>query len=216
MDTALVFLHVTAGTFALVAGGTALIVRKGETLHRTAGNVFLVAMLAMSGAALPVALIREQSLNVAAASFALYLVATAWMAAQRKDGQIGGFEIGAFFAGAAIAGGAFLYATIGPKGAAPFFTGFAALAAFATLMDLTVVVRRGVSGAQRIARHLWRMSLAMLIATASFFIGQPKFVPAVLRETYLNLVPVIAVIALLLFWAVRVLLTNWAKPSPPQ
>ncbi len=58
------------------------------------------------------------------------------------------------------------------------------------------------------------MTFAMLIATASFFIGQAKFIPAAIIDTNLHLVPPILVIALLLFWAARVLLTNWAKQEP--
>ncbi|MBP6013462.1 MAG: hypothetical protein KBA31_14650 [Alphaproteobacteria bacterium] len=211
MDTsAFIFLHVTAGTTALLSGGTALLVRKGEPVHRLAGNVFLVAMVLMCAGAIPVAIARQQTLNIAAASFTLYLLATSWRAATRNDGESGSSERVAFFTGMGIAAGALAYGALGPRDAAPFFYAFGSLAAFAALMDLTVIIRKGVSGAQRIARHLWRMSLAMLIATASFFIGQPKFVPGVVRDANLHFVPVIAVMALLLFWLLRVLLTRWA------
>lgn len=81
--SALVFLHITAGAFAIAAGGAALMARKGEALHRTAGSVFFIAMIAMCTAALPVAIARHQSVNVAATSFTLYLISTAWMAAHR-------------------------------------------------------------------------------------------------------------------------------------
>jgi uncharacterized membrane protein len=215
--SALVVLHITGGTFALLSGATAMISEKGAPLHRMAGSVFFIAMALMCMAALPVAVVRDQPLNIAAASFTLYLIATAWMAARRPDGVSGGFEVSALFGGAAVAAGALLYAaTISSKGAAPFFYGFGSLAAFAALLDVSVLLRGGVSGAQRIARHLWRMSLAMLIATASFFIGQPKFVPAVLKDANLQFVPVAAVMILLFFWLVRVLFTKWYRsPVPP-
>jgi uncharacterized membrane protein len=213
--SALVVLHITGGTFALTAGATAMLTEKGAALHRMSGSVFFVAMAVMCIAAVPVAIVRDQPLNVTAACFTLYLIATAWVAARRTDGEAGSFEIVAMILGGAVAAGAYA-ATFYQKEAAPFLYGFGSLAAFGALLDMSVILRRGVSGAQRIARHLWRMSLAMLIATASFFIGQPKFVPAVMKETNLHFVPVVAVMILLFFWLARVLLTKWyRKPEAP-
>lgn len=213
MDTTLVFVHVTAGTFALFGGAAALFARKGETLHRTAGSVFFIAMIAMCTAAIPVAIIRYQPLNITAATLTLYMVATAWAAAIRKDGETGTFERYAAIAGAAVAAGTLLYAVTLAKDAAPFMYGFGGIAAFAVLLDISVIARGGLKGAQRIARHLWRMTFAMLIATTSFFIGQAKFIPAAITDTNLHLVPPILVVALLLFWAARVLLTRWATQT---
>jgi uncharacterized membrane protein len=47
VSDALVYLHITAGTFSILAGFVALSARKGERLHRAAGNVFFTAMLIM-------------------------------------------------------------------------------------------------------------------------------------------------------------------------
>ncbi len=213
--SALVVLHVTGGTFALVSGATAMLAEKGAGLHRMSGSVFFIAMAAMCAASVPVAVVRDQPLNIAAASFTLYLIATAWVAARRADGEAGWFEIVAPILGGAVAAGAYA-ASLHQKEAASFLYGFASLAVFAALLDVTVIVRRGLSGAQRIARHLWRMSFAMLIATASFFIGQPRFVPAVMREANLHFVPVVAVMVLLFFWLARVLFTKWYKKPEGQ
>lgn len=213
--SALLVLHVTGGTFALVSGATAMLAEKGAGLHRMSGSVFFIAMAVMCVVAVPVAVVRDQPLNIAAASFTLYLIATAWFAARRPDGEAGWFEIVAPILGGAVAAGAYA-ASFYQKEAAPFLYGFGSLAAFGALLDVTVIVRRGVSGAQRIARHLWRMSLAMLIATASFFIGQPKFVPTVMKEANLHFVPVVAILILLFFWLVRVLFTKWYRaPETP-
>lgn len=206
-----VALHITAGTFALVSGGAAMLVRKGAAVHRFAGSVFFVAMLVMCASAIPVAIVRDQSLNVAAASLTIYLVLTAWVAAARKDSATVAFEAGAALVGLAIAAVAGLEGQASTNGAGPFLLGFASIAGFAALLDVSVVLRGGVSGAQRIARHLWRMSFAMAIATLSFFIGQAKFLPAIVRETQLNLVPPLLVVALLLFWLARVLFTRWYR-----
>ena len=62
-----------------------------------------------------------------------------------------------------------------------------------------------IEGARRLARHLWRMGFAMFIATASFFVGQPKVFPEPLRGAFaLRAIPVVMFIAVTLYWLVRV------------
>lgn len=213
MDVALIFLHVTAGTLSLVSGGTAMLVRKGEAVHRLAGNMFFVAMLVMTMSGFVVAVMRDQPYNVTASTLTFYLVVTAWLAATRKDGETGPLEIAALLGGFAVAANAYRYGRMGGDLVEVHYV-FGSVAALGALLDLSAILRGGVAGRQRIARHLWRMSLAMLIATSAFFLGQPKFVPALLRETQLNLVPVFAVLLLLVFWLARVLFTRWWRGAP--
>jgi len=52
-----------------------------------------------------------------------------------------------------------------------------------------MLVRGGVSGRQRVVRHLWRMCFGLFIATGSFFIGQPQVFPAFIRRTNLLFIP---------------------------
>ena len=54
------------------------------------------------------------------------------------------------------------------------------------------------------ARHIWRMGLALLIAALSLFIGQPKVFPPGLRGAPVMFVPEAAVLALTVFWLVRI------------
>jgi hypothetical protein len=175
--------------------------------------VFFVAMLVMTVSGFFVAVLRDQPYNISASTLAFYLIVTSWVAATRKDGEIGWFETLALIGGLAIAANAFRYIQLGGDLVEVHYV-FGSFAGLGALADLSVVVRGGVSGRQRIARHLWRMSLALLIATMAYFVGQPKFVPEILRETRLNLVPVFAVLVLLLFWLVRVLFTRWWKDAP--
>jgi hypothetical protein len=48
------------------------------------------------------------------------------------------------------------------------------------------------------------MCLAMLIATASFFLGQAKLFPPAVRASGVLRVPVLLVLGALLYWLVRV------------
>src|SRR5258708_6900684 len=62
-----------------------------------------------------------------------------------------------------------------------FFMGSVALLALAG--DVRMLVRGGVSGTQRIARHLWRMCFAWFIASASIFLARPHLFPALMRKS---------------------------------
>ena len=71
-----------------------------------------------------------------------------------------------------------------------------------------MLARGGISGAQRIARHLWRMCFALFIAAASIFLARPQVFPAVLEKTgvltFLSLLPLL----LMIFWMFRILLAK--------
>jgi uncharacterized membrane protein len=210
-----VFIHVAAGGVGIATGFAALAVRKGDRLHRAAGAVFFAAMLAMTGFAAVLAALGAQRLNTIAAVFTLYLVATAWMAARRADGAIGRFEAVAMVAplGVVAAGLVFARQALSAAGladgdpssgdAATLYIAFASLAALAAALDLSVLARQGLSGADRISRHLWRMCLALFIAAGSFFFGQADEIPAALRGPHLA-IPPFAALGALAFWLVRV------------
>ena len=74
-----------------------------------------------------------------------------------------------------------------------------------------MILRRGVTGAQRIARHLWRLCFALFIAAGSFFLGQPQVFPVSLRGSPLLILVSVAPLGFLLFWLVRVRLRPTAK-----
>jgi len=87
--------------------------------------------------------------------------------------------------------------------------------------DVRMLVRGGVAGAKRIARHLWRMCFGLFIASGSFFLGPSnrplrllstvgigKYLPPVLFSTTLYLILTILPLVLLIFWVVRVRFTN--------
>jgi hypothetical protein len=71
-----------------------------------------------------------------------------------------------------------------------------------------LILRGGISGAQRITRHLWRMCVALFIAAASLFLGQPNVFPASVRGSFILFVPEVAVLGLMIFWLIRVRFTR--------
>jgi len=213
----LLFLHITAGGVAILSGAAALVLRKGSPRHRMAGNVFFVAVLIMAGIGACVAPFLPDRGSSLAGAFTLYLVATGWATVRRPQGHAGWFEIGAFVFALILV---WVGISLGGEGAqspeglidgqqsAEMAYALAVLAALAAVGDLKMLVRRGNYGARRIARHLWRMCCALLIAAGSFFLGQQQVFPAALHGSAVLFLPVFAVIALMIFWLCRVWLTR--------
>ena len=84
----------------------------------------------------------------------------------------------------------------------------------AALADFKLVLRNGISGAQRIARHVWRMCFGLFVATGSLFLGQMQVFPAWLRETPVLYVLALAPLPFLIFWMLRVRLSKrWRGPA---
>lgn len=213
---AALILHISGGAVGLVSGFLAVAAPKGRPLHRKAGTVFVVAMLVMAVFAVIVAVNRGQSLNILAGSFTLYMVASAWLTVRRRNGRIGRAEaFGCLYAfGVAATAAFFASRDAGPDGVpdqAVWILG--GVAAFAATLDLKVIIARGVAGASRISRHLWRMCAALFIASGSFFLGQMDEIPQALRGPHL-IVLALAPLAALLFWMVRVRFIRAAKSVP--
>jgi len=71
-----------------------------------------------------------------------------------------------------------------------------------------MLVRHGISGTQRIARHLWRMCFALFMASASIFLARQQLFPALLRKTGVRFLLSILPLILMIFWLLRVRFTN--------
>lgn len=183
MRLPILVIHICAGTVGLLSGLAAMSFRKGSRRHRVAGNLFFGAMLAMGSSAAYLG-------NVFGGLFACHLVATAWLTAGRRDGGTSVFDWGAlvfalaFGVLAVIDGLKVANSPTGSRNGVPagmiLFLGSVALLAAAG--DVRMLVRGGLFGRQRIARHLWLMCFGLFIATGSFlaqrrvmaFPGGPK------------------------------------------
>ena len=204
-------LHIGGGSIGILSGYTAVFVRKGGNLHRIFGTVFFAAMVAMGTMGLALSVWIKQFGNIAGGALATYLVLTGWLTVKRKAGTVGRAETALLVAVLATAG-LLLYwgflATMSPKGT---FQGYGAalyyvFGSFATLfgaLDLKVILRGGISGAARIARHLWRMCFALFFAAASFFLGQQKVMPAFMHGSPLLFIPALAPLGIMIYWLIR-------------
>lgn len=209
---ALLWGHIGGGSVGIASGFVAAFAKKGARLHRWAGNTFFASMLFMAGIGAAVAPFLNDMMSSIAGLLTLYLILTGWSAARRRTGGVGTLE----YAGLAVVlgiGAADLvlwqisvsnphaFKNIPP----PAFAVIGLIVAASALADLSVIWRGGVVGAQRTARHLWRMLTALTIASGSAFLGQVKVqavVPKMLHGFWL-FVPVIVPLALMIYWLAR-------------
>jgi hypothetical protein len=206
LHQAIMALHIAAGMVALACGIVAVGARKGADIHASAGTGFAAAMLVLGITAAILEPFRSPPGSPVAGLFVCYFVATSWVAARRRDGRTGRFEIAAcavaLGTAAIMVGGAIAGTATTPAGSGPVFV-LAGLCGFAGLLDLNVVLRRKLTPAQRISRHLWRMCFAFFIATGSFFLGQQDVLPATVRGSPVLFVLAFAPFGIMLFWLVR-------------
>jgi uncharacterized membrane protein len=204
-------LHIAAGTLALVAGFAALAIRKGSPIHARAGTIFFASMLVMTLSGAVIAAVRAEPGTGVIGLFTAYLVATGWAAAHRRDGQARGLEragLAAALACVALFATLAILSTLSPTGKidslpAPIHYIYGALAALAAWYDLAFIRRGRLTGAQRLARHVWRISTALLIAALSFFLGQQDEFPKWMQGSPVFFLPPLSVLAVMLFWLVR-------------
>lgn len=224
LPPALYFIHIGMGTVGLLSGTVALGVRKGSRLHRAAGNVFFPSMLIMSAIGAYGSVFVPEMISVLVGVLTFYLVATSWVTVMRKPGKSGLFEICAVPVALAVAVGCLVFgleAARSPTGLKDGFPPgphyfFGSVALLAAGLDVRMILRGGVSGAPRLARHLWRMCFALFIAAASLFLGQPQVFPASIRGTVILYAPVLVVLCLMFFWLFRILAGKLAmRPSDP-
>jgi len=219
----ILFLHIAGGSVGIVSGFVALLSSKGGRVHRIAGVVFFVSMLIMAtiGAAASPFLPKPEMANVAAGVLVIYLIGTSWMTIRRKDGRAGVFEKCALAAALGVIAAGLLFmqmAKHNPTGTTAntppqAFLVFVLIGAIGAAGDLNMILRGSIPGVSRIARHLWRMCLALTIASGSFFLGQQKVMPLFMRGSPWLFVPVLAPLLLMLFWLIRVRVGSWRRRS---
>ena len=203
---ALLIAHVVTGLVAILAGATAIAARKGGSVHASAGTWFSASMLVLGLTASILARFETPPETGIGGMLVCYFVATSWVAARRRDGMTGTFEIiacaFALGAGAMTAWGGLTGVATTPAGRAPVFA-LAGVCLMAGALDLKAILRKKLTAAQRVSRHLWRMCFAFFIATGSFFLGQQDVMPRVVRGSPILFVLAFAPLAVMLFWLMR-------------
>lgn len=201
--------HVATGIIALVAGFLAVAVRKGGTLHRRSGIVFVYSMLATGIAAMVVAMYEGKPPG---GVVIVYFVFTAWTAVKPLAAMGRGVDV-VLMALAAVLGTSEIargFTALGRPGnqiegvPAGMMFFIATIVLLAAIGDARMIRAGGIQGPQRVARHLWRMCFALYIASGSFFLGQMQVLPEPLRSLPLLLLLAVSPLIVLLYWMWRV------------
>jgi hypothetical protein len=167
--------------------------------------------------------LKSQQGNVVGSIGTFYLIGTAWLAGRRGE-RTGLIDWSALFVGlagaaAAIALGVYTLRnpggvdqTTAPAGMSFFFGAILLLAASG---DIRMLAHRGISGRQRVTRHLWRMCYGLFIATGSFFLGQQQVFPAFLRGSIFLTILALLPFPLMIYWLFRVRFSKAYKNQLP-
>jgi hypothetical protein len=205
-------LHIVSGTLGVLAGATALSLRKGSRRHGLIGSVFVAAMLSLGLTGIAMAIVKSQPGNILGGSLTAYLVSTAWWTARHHEVRIGIFDWTAVIIGSAIAATGLTLGIAAARsptgmvfsyGPGPYLL-LGTVALLASLGDIRLLARRSFSSSERLRRHLWRMCFALFIGTSSIFLARPYLFPAFMRTTgglyALTFFPLV----LMIFWLIRV------------
>lgn len=205
-------LHVLAGTLGLLTGYAALYASKGSPAHRRIGMVFVYTMLTMCFFGIAIAIGRgvAPEINIPAAAITAYLIITAVTAVRPEFTGDRPLQMGLTLAALAIgiADVRFAvdaFANGGTRNGMPAFpfVMFGAIAFFGVTGDVRVLRAGPRRGASRIARHLWRMCIALFIAALSASFQFSRMVPRELRIPVM-VIPMFVALGCMCYWLWRV------------
>ncbi len=201
-------IHVAAGGLALVLGAVALSVKKGGTIHRRSGLLFVYAMLVMGTSAAVLG-------NAFGGLMTAYFVVTALTTVRPSSPwtrriNIAGLAVAVGLALLDIVTGVVAFSS--PRGFLdgvpfPMFFFLATVLIVAASGDLGIM-RFGVPrGRPRLARHLWRMCFALFIAAGSFFSIRErvaKVLPKPFTTGPMRALPILLLFGAMFYWLWRV------------
>jgi uncharacterized membrane protein len=208
MNSMILPIHIAAGGLALVLGAVALSVKKGGTIHRRSGLLFVYAMLVMGTSAAILG-------NVGGGLMTAYFVVTALTTVRPVSPWIRVINMAALLVVVGLAffdilGG--VKAFNSPRGVlngVPFamFFFLAAIMIMAAIGDVRIMRVGLPRGGPRLARHLWRMCFALFIAAGSFFSIRErvaKILPEPFTTAPMRTLPILLIFGAMFYWMWRV------------
>ena len=209
-------IHVAAGGLAIVLGAVALSVKKGGTIHRRSGLLFVCAMLVMGTTASILGFRKSPTDgNVFAGLMTAYFVGTAVttvrpLSAWTRRINVAALMVAVGLALVDIAGG--IEAFNSPGGSLnsvpfPMLFFLATVMILAAAGDVRIMRFGAPRGGPRLARHLWRMCFALFIAAGSFFSVRERvatILPELFTTAPMRLLPIVLLFGAMFYWLWRV------------
>jgi len=205
----LVAIHGTAGALAIVFGFIALLAAKGAIRHRWNGNRFVYAMLTMTLLGVAAAMIwgKAPGWNIPVGLLTAYLVMTGATAFRRETRlrldallMLVAAATALLFVAFGFEAAAMSSGSLYGRSAARFFI-FAIVGLIAAAGDLRKIRNGELTARARLVRHLWRMTVGLLVPTAAFFLGLASVLPKPFGVPFV--VPPLFVLGFLCNWLWR-------------
>ncbi len=211
-------IHAPAGTVVLVTAVFAMFVKKGSARHRKAGSWFTVSMMVMLVSGIAAAYLKNSLDDMMLGALVMYTVFTAWLAAHHKQNEPGLMEVIALIWVTGFAITAFSISMGWREVEAPFaYLMWGGLAILFALGDIRNLYHSGLSGIQRIIRHVWRIGFSLVWAALAFTDKIVKMMGANLKsmqEEQLLLIvaiPTMLILITILYWIIKILFFSRKK-----
>jgi uncharacterized membrane protein len=205
--------HILAGTLGLLTGYVALYAAKGGTVHKKSGMLFVYTMVTMCVFGMLIAMVTgvAPAINIPAGVLTAYLVITALTTVHpssvlgSRPSAIGLMLVALTLGVTDLTFGFQAIANGGTRNGMPAFpfVMFGIAGTIAALGDIRVMKSGALTGARRLARHLWRMCFALFIAALSASVQFSRMVPRPLRIPVM-VVPMLVALVAMVYWLWRV------------
>jgi hypothetical protein len=205
-------IHTPAGAIGLVAATVALSAKKGAALHRKSGTYFTISMLIMLTSGFVAAFLKDSTGDMFLSAVVMYTVFTAWLTVHHKKNETGFLEGVALVWIIAVAIAAFLMISSSSEMATPnlylFWTGFSLLCAMGDVRNLYLA---GLSGTQRVIRHVWRIGFSLIWAALALIDKIVKMGGSNVKEMpeeqmlYIVAIPTMFILTIFLYWVINIL-----------
>jgi hypothetical protein len=201
-------IHVAAGGLALVLGAVALLVKKGGTIHRRSGLLFVSAMLVMATTAAILG-------NGLGGLMTAYFVGTALTTVRPPSQWIRRISVATLGVAVGLALVDIMAGVVAfnsPRGSLngvpfPMLFFLATVLIMAAAGDVRIMRFGAPRGGRRLARHLWRMCFALFIAAGSFFSVRErvaKILPEPFTTAPMRALPILLLFGAMFYWLWRV------------
>jgi len=205
-------IHTPAGTIVLVTAVLAMFAKKGSALHRKAGSCFTVSMMVMLVSGIAAAHLKNSIGDMMLGAIVMYTVFTAWLTVHHKKNETGLLEVTALIWVVGFAITAFAISMGWREEVAPFaYLIWGGLAILFALGDIRNLYHLGLSGTQRIIRHVSRIGFSLVWATLAFTDKIVKMMGANVKsmqgEQLLLIVgiPTMLILITILYWITKIL-----------
>ena len=212
-------IHTPAGTIVWVTAVIAMLAKKGSALHKKAGSCFTISMMVMLVSGNAAAYLKNSIDDMMLGAIMLYTVFTAWLTVHHKKNETGLLEVTALIWVIGFAITAFSISMGWRTGEVPplAYLIWGGLAILLALGDIRNLYHSGLSGTQRIIRHVWRISFSLIWAALAFTDKIVKMMGANIKsmegEQLLLIVAIPAMLILIttLYWITKILFFSREK-----